>query len=79
MVGFLEFMALAMCMIALVLSAERSFGTSVFMATTAIILMYLAVVKADAFWIPSGLLLFIGYVKFFQSIQDARENKKFRS
>ena len=49
------------------------------MATTAIILMYLAVVKADAFWIPSGLLLFIGYVKFFQSIQDARENKKFRS
>jgi hypothetical protein len=78
-IGFLEFLALVMCIVALVLSEERSFGISVFMTATAIVLTYLAVVEADVFWIPSVILAFIGYVKFSQSVQDARENKKFRS
>ena len=78
-VGFLEFLALIMCIVAFVLSAERSFGTSVFMVTTAVILMYLAAVETGIFWIPSLLFLSIGYAKFSQSIQDARENRKFRS
>ncbi len=79
MIGFLEFLALVMSAIAFVLSAERSFGTSVYMVTAAVILLYLAAVETDAFLIPSVLFLFIGYIKFSQSIQDARENKKFRS